>query len=101
MSFQHTVSFALVHPADSAEEGDFLDRARATLTAIDGVQDFEINRQVSPKSDFRWQFSMRFDDRTAYEAYDADPRHREFVASTWASEVASFQELDFVTVHRP
>ena len=48
MSIQHTVVFRLVHEAGSAAERDFLDTGRATLTAIPGVTDFAVNRQVSP-----------------------------------------------------
>lgn len=100
MSIQHTVSFALIHPAGSAEEDAFLDRATRVLTAIDGVQDFTINRQVSTKSDHHWQFSMRFESPAAYEAYDTHPAHQDFVASYWLPEVARFQELDFAPFSR-
>ena len=48
---------------------EFLDGARATLAAIPGVRNFVVNRQVSPKSDLRHQ---------------------------WTGEVAEFQEYDFV-----
>ena len=93
---EHTVSFALVHPENSAEEGAFLDTARRVLSAIPGVQDFTICRQVSPKSAHRFRFSMRFADRDAYAAYDGHPAHADFVANRWATEVRSFQELDLV-----
>ncbi len=70
---QHTVAFRLVHPADSAEEAEFLGTARATLTGVPGVRDFTVSRQVSPKSPLTFQFSMVFDDDAAYAAYDAHP----------------------------
>lgn len=91
---EHTVSFTLVHPDGSDAERAFLTGARATLAAIPGVQDFTVNRQVSPKSRFRFQFSMRFADAEAYRGYDEHPDHVAFVAQRWASEVADFQELD-------
>jgi hypothetical protein len=94
-SIQHTVSFTLVHPAGSAAEREFLDAARATLAGVPGVRDFTVNRQVSPKSGFAFQFAMRFEDEDAYRAYDAHPDHVDFVATRWVPEVDVFQELDF------
>lgn len=93
---QHTVAFRLVHAADSPEEAEFLATARSTLTAVPGVREFTVSRQVSPKSPLTFQFSMVFDDDAAYAAYDAHPAHRGFVAERWVQEVAEFQELDLV-----
>lgn len=95
MAIQHTVVFSLVHAPGSAEERAFLDAGRTTLPAIPGVEDFTVSRQVSPKSDLDWQFSMVFADRAAYDAYNAHPAHTAFVAERWAHEVAAFQEYDF------
>ena len=82
---RHTVSFRLVHLAGPA-----------LLAAIPGVQDLTVSRQVSAKSPFRFQFAMSFADQAAYDAYDAHPDHRGFVAERWQSEVAEFAEQDFV-----
>jgi len=98
MSIEHTVVFRLDHPAGSAAESDFLTAARSALTGIPGVEDFTINRQVSPKSDLAWQFSMRFADQATYDAYNVHPAHVEFVATRWQTEVVAFQEYDFTTV---
>ena len=95
MSIEHTVVFRLAHPAGSPAESDFLTAARSALTEIPGVEDFTVNRQVSPKSDLAWQFSMRFADQAAYDAYNAHPAHVEFVATRWQTEVVAFQEYDF------
>jgi len=97
MTIQHTVVFRLVHEPGSAAEQEFLDTGRTTLTGIPGVQDFVVNRQVSPKSDLTWQFSMVFADQAAYDAYNAHPAHVGFVGTRWEPEVAAFQEYDFVT----
>jgi hypothetical protein len=97
MSIEHTVVFRLTHPAGSPAESDFLNAARSALTTIPGVRDFTVNRQVSPKSDLAWQFSMRFADQTTYDAYNAHPTHVDFVATRWQTEVAAFQEYDFIT----
>jgi hypothetical protein len=96
MTIQHTVVFRLVHEPGSASEQEFLETGRRTLSAIPGVEDFTINRQVSGKSDLAWQFSMVFASQEVYDAYDAHPDHRGFVAERWESEVAVFQEYDFV-----
>jgi hypothetical protein len=96
MPIQHTVVFRLVHESGSTAEVEFLQAGRATLTSIPGVTDFTVNRQVSPKSDLTWQFSMVFADQAAYDAYNVHPAHVEFVETRWQTEVAAFQEYDFV-----
>jgi len=93
---RHTVSFTLHHDADSGAERTFLADAERILTAVPGVRDFAISRQISPKSPHRFQFAMTFDDEDVYAAYDAHPAHRDFVATRWMAEVADFQELDLV-----
>ncbi|HEY8663768.1 MAG TPA: Dabb family protein [Propionibacteriaceae bacterium] len=98
MSIQHTVVFRLAHEAGSSAETEFLSTARTTLTAIPGVTEFTINRQVNPKSDLVWQFSMVFTDQAAYDAYNTHPGHVRFTTSRWQSEVAAFQEYDFETL---
>jgi hypothetical protein len=98
MSIEHTVVFRLTHPAGSPAESDFLAAGSSTLTAIPGVEGFTVKRQVSPKSDMAWQFSMRFADQAAYDAYNAHPAHVEFVATRWQTEVTDFQEYDFTTM---
>jgi len=96
MPIQHTVVFRLSHAPGSSAEHDFLETARATLTAVPGVTEFVINRQVSPKSDLDWQFSMIFADEAAYDGYNDHPAHVGFVERRWGVEVASFKEYDFV-----
>lgn len=93
---QHTVSFALRHPADSREEQDFLADAAAALTGIPGVENFRISDQVSPQSTHRFQFSMDFADAGVYAAYNGHPAHVAFVETRWVPEIESFQELDLV-----
>ena len=96
MTIRHTVVFRLVHGEGSSAESAFLDTAQTTLTAIPGVTDFAISRQISPTSDLGWQFAMDFADRAAYDAYNLHPAHVDFVRTRWQSEVAAFQEYDFV-----
>lgn len=96
MSIQHTVVFSLRHGPGSPEEAAFLEAGRTALTSIPEARAFTINRQVSPKSGHRWQFSMLFDDQGAYDRYNDHPAHVSFVAGRWVPEVESFQEYDFV-----
>jgi hypothetical protein len=90
---RHTVALRLHHDADSPEEASFLDALRA-LGAIDGVEAFEVVREVSPRNDYAFGVVMEFADRAAYAAYDADPRHVSFVRDRWVPEVADFLEVD-------
>ncbi len=58
---RHTVVFRLKHDAGSPAEAKFLADAML-LAAIPGVTAFERLRQVSPKNDYRFGFSMEFAD---------------------------------------
>jgi hypothetical protein len=92
---RHTVVFTLSHPEGSAEEADFLATA-ARLSAIAGVETFEILHEVSPKNDYRFGISMEFADRAAYEAYNDHPEHVAFVQGRWIPEVSDFLEIDYL-----
>jgi len=91
---RHSVAFTLHHAEGSAEEATFLDALR-TLAAIPGVEAFEVMAEISPKNAYQHGVSMEFADRAAYDAYDAHPDHRAFVAQRWVPEVADFIEIDF------
>jgi hypothetical protein len=92
---RHTVVFTLRHAHGSLQEKAFLRDARIALAAIPGVGNFEQWRQVSNKNDYRFGFSMQFADHKAYDAYDAHPKHVNFVQDRWNREVEKFLELDF------
>jgi hypothetical protein len=91
---RHTVVFRLKHPAGSAEERKFLADAMA-LKHIPGVEAFEQLRQVSPKNDYTFGFSMEFADAAAYRGYDEHPEHVAFVRDRWMTEVEAFLEIDY------
>jgi quinol monooxygenase YgiN len=91
---RHTVVFRLRHPPGSAEEKAFLEAAR-TLAAIPGVERFEQLREVSPKNDYAFGFSMEFADQAAYDAYNSHPDHVGFVEGRWMPEVEEFLEIDY------
>jgi hypothetical protein len=94
---RHTVVFRLKHPKGSAAEKKFLVDARM-LAKIPGVEKFEQLRQVSPKNDYHFGFSMEFTDQEAYSGYNDHPDHVAFVRDRWIPEVASFLEIDYVTL---
>lgn len=91
---RHTVSFDLRHAPASPEEADFLAAAEA-LSAVPGVEAFEVLREVSPKNGFRFGISMEFADEAAYVAYNAHPDHVQFVEQRWLAEVTDFLEIDY------
>lgn len=91
---RHTVAFTLKHAPGSPEELAFLRDAKI-LAAIPGVEKFEQLRQVSPKADYAFGFSMEFADQAAYDAYNDHTYHMAFVQDRWVPEVARFQEIDY------
>lgn len=93
---RHTVVFTLKHPPHSIEEKRFLADAKRILTGIKGMTHFEQLRQVSPKNDFRFGFSMEFADQRAYTGYNDHPDHVAFVRDRWIPEVETFLEIDYV-----
>jgi hypothetical protein len=94
---RHTVVFTLKHAAGSAEESAFLQDAKV-LADIPGVEKFEQLRQVSPKNDYSFGFSMEFADQAAYSGYNDHPHHVAFVRDRWVPEVERFLEIDYVPV---
>ncbi|MFD0670331.1 Dabb family protein [Cohnella sp. GCM10027633] len=92
----HSVIFSLKHPHDSEAEHRFLEDGRRILTAIPTVNDFRVFRQTSPKNDYRFGFSMVFNDQADYEAYNGHPAHVAFVTERWETEVERFLEIDYV-----
>ena len=94
MMIRHTVVFRLKHAKGSAEEGAFL-AAADVLAGIPGVTKFEKLRQVSPKNDYSFGFSMEFADAAAYRGYNDHPEHVRFVNERWVPEVEKFLEIDY------
>lgn len=56
---RHSVFLRLVHPAGSEAEAAFLG-AIAALRTIEGVEEFESTREVSPKNGYRFGLTMQF-----------------------------------------
>lgn len=95
-NIRHTVMFSLKHDPDAPETTKFLQDAQRILTAIPVVENFQILRQVSPKNDFRFLFTMEFANRDAYQTYNNHPDHVKFVKERWDTEVSKFLEADFL-----
>jgi len=93
---QHTVVFKLKHNARSQEETKFLSDAEVILPSIPGVQNFECLRQVSPKNDYEFGFSMNFQNEEDYMAYNRHPEHTSFVNDRWIPEVEKYLEIDYI-----
>jgi hypothetical protein len=91
---RHTVVFTLAHPEGSSAEAEFLAAAGA-LSAIPGVEEFQILRETSPKNSYRFGISMEFAGPAAYTAYNEHPDHVRFVNERWLNEVADFLEVDY------
>ncbi len=96
---RHTVAFRLKHKRGSAEETSFLEAGMA-LADIPCVKRFEQLRQVSPKNDFHFGYSMEFDDQAAYDGYNNHPDHVAYVRDRWIPEVEDFLEIDYVPLDR-
>jgi Stress responsive A/B Barrel Domain len=91
---RHTVVFTLKHASGSPEEASFLKDAKV-LASIRGVENFEQLKQVSPKNDYQFGFSMEFASQAEYSAYNDHPDHVAFVRDRWIPEVAKFLEIDY------
>ncbi|WP_108822271.1 Dabb family protein [Dysgonomonas sp. Marseille-P4361] len=93
---QHTVMFNLKHEANSAEEKLFLEDGQRILSTLPTVKNFEVKRQISSKNEYKFYFTMLFEDEKAYEAYNSHPEHVKFVKERWETEVIDFLEADFI-----
>jgi len=91
---RHTVAFKLIHPKNSQEEKVFLDTI-SKLSAIPGVESFQLLRQTSTKNSFDYGLSMEFATAKAYDVYNQHPDHVEFVKTFWMTQVSDFLELDY------
>jgi Stress responsive A/B Barrel Domain len=94
---RHTVVFTLKHAKGSPDEQKFLADA-LVLNTIPGVEKFERLKQVSPKNNYSFGFSMEFADQAAYDGYNVHPLHVAFVRERWMVEVADFMEIDYVVM---
>jgi len=92
---QHMVIFNLPYPAGSAKALSFLKDGTLILSGIPVVKDFQAFKQVSPKNDYQYGFSMVFSSQADYTTYNEHPDHVAFVEDRWKKEVTDFLEIDF------
>lgn len=92
---RHMVVFCLKYDKGSAEAEEFLSDGEAILSKIPCVEKFEALTQISHKNDYHYGFSMEFADQAAYDAYNQNPLHIDFVEQRWKTEVTRFLEIDF------
>ena len=94
---QHMVIFNLQYPEGSAKALSFLKDGTRILSGIPVVKDFQAFKQVSPKNDYQYGFSMVFASQADYTTYNEHPDHVAFVEERWKKEVTDFLEIDFKT----
>lgn len=92
---QHGVIFSLLHPEESREAATFLEDGKRILSGIPVVKNFQAFRQVSPKNDYQYGFTMVFESGEDYTTYNEHPDHVAFVEERWKKEVKDFLEIDF------
>lgn len=92
---KHMVIFNLIHGTESPETEKFLADGQSLLMSIPVVREFQVLRQVSPKNDYDFGFSMVFESREDYDTYNNHPIHQSFVTERWMKEVSRFLEIDF------
>ena len=91
---RHQVIFCLKSGPTGEATDNFLKDGTSLLSAIPGVEGFSAFRQVSPKNDYDFGFSMDFADKAVYEAYNNHPVHVAFVKDRWQTAVSRFLEID-------
>jgi len=94
---KHMVLFCLKHDKKSLKEKKFLQDSKSILSNIEGVKNFKVFKQIHPKNDYDFCFSMEFDDEIAYEKYIKSSAHVDFVRKRWIKEVESFFDIDLQT----
>jgi hypothetical protein len=94
-AIQHMVIFDLSCTKGSGEAKKFLQDGIEILTGIPVVRNFQAFKQVSPKNDYQYGFSMVFASREDYSTYNQHPHHVAFVQDRWNKEVTRFLEIDF------
>jgi hypothetical protein len=92
------VIFRLKHRPGSKQEKSFLSDSRAILGTIPVVKDFQVFRQVNPKNDFDFGFSMLFESKDSYENYNNHPAHVDYINNRWLKEVDGFLEIDLLQI---
>lgn len=91
---KHSVIFTFKDELPDSTKDDFFEAVNG-LSAIPGVQSFEVLKQVSPKNNFEFGIAMEFDSDEDYNAYAVHPQHSRFIEDFWLKCVEDFLEIDF------
>ncbi len=91
---RHSVILKLKDDISTDEKQAFFD-AVDKLVNIEGVQKFEVLKQISAKNHFEYGISMEFDTTEQYDFYSNHPIHVAFVENFWIKSVADFLEIDY------
>jgi hypothetical protein len=94
---RHSVIFIFKEGITTIEQQNFFD-AVTKLKTINGVEKFEILKQVSVKNNFDYGIVMEFKNNEAYQYYNNHPEHVAFVQNIWLKEVKDFLEIDYVSM---
>ncbi len=94
----HSVIFNLPYAAGSNETKLFLSDGYEILSAIPGVENFQVRHEISPKNEYQYGFYMEFENQEAYDNYNTHPDHTSFVENRWKKEVTEFLEIDYKVV---
>jgi hypothetical protein len=94
---RHSVIFIFKDGITAIEQQNFFD-AVTKLKTINGVEKFEILKQVSAKNNFDYGILMEFKNNEAYQYYNNHPEHVAFVQNIWLKEVKDFLEIDYVSM---
>ena len=92
----HSVFFKLNFSSGSQKEKDFLNTSYEILSKIPRVNEFNVLKEISPKNNFDFGFTMIFNTEKDYESYNNHIDHTNYVTEIWIPHVSDFQEIDFV-----
>lgn len=90
---KHSVILSLKDNITPSERKSFFEAADA-LSAIPGVKNFEILKQVSPKNNYQFSIGMEFNSAAEYSSYNEHPQHQQFIELYWIKYVENFLEID-------
>ena len=92
---RHLVIFNFKSKQNIYERDKFLQESKTILTSIEGVEKFEILKQINPDIKYPFGFSMEFKDQVVYEIYKKNPIHLDYVKRIWQKNVGQFLGMDF------
>jgi len=94
-NISHNAFFKLKDSLSNADKELFFTEINK-LAGIEGVIDFKVVKETSPKNHFEYGATMQFKDQTAYDSYNSNPQHQKFVQEIWMKMVEDFMEIDYV-----